>query len=65
MVKNLSLTFDETSALLEMSVCSGARTDESASASVLTKLAYLYREFAAEQRPVSRKPVVGGLRKAA
>lgn len=54
-MKNLSLTFDETSALLEMSVCSFAKPDEQAGASALTKLAYLYREFT-EERKADRRP---------
>ena len=50
MEKELSLTFGETSALLEMSVCSFAKSDEGSSASALTKLAYLYRDFVEDQR---------------
>ena len=57
MEKKLSLSFDETSALLEMSICSGAKSDEGASASALTKLAYLYREFVHEEQML-RKPLV-------
>lgn len=53
MVKNLSLTFDETSALLEMSISSMSRADGNASASALTKLAYLYREFAKDSKTLS------------
>ena len=54
MEKNLSLTSDETSALLEMSVCSYADADTAASTSAILKLRDLFMEFAEEERRMSR-----------
>ena len=65
MVKKLSLTFDETAALLEMSISSMSRVDQNASASALTKLAYLYREFAKESKTLSDMKLIEILPRAA
>jgi hypothetical protein len=54
--KNLSLDFDETSALLEMSVCSYGKPEERASTSAITKLARLYHDFQDDNKS-SRKSV--------
>ncbi|MBN1593438.1 MAG: hypothetical protein JW941_09380 [Candidatus Coatesbacteria bacterium] len=48
MEKNVSLTYDEAAALLEMSMLTYANTDENAASSALIKLGALCREFAEE-----------------
>jgi hypothetical protein len=63
--KNLSLTSDEASALLEMAVCSYADTDSSASTSAILKLRELFGEFAEEERRVPRTLDHSKLRRAA
>lgn len=65
MEKNLSLTFDETSALLEMSVCSYADADDEVATAAILKLRELFREFAAEDRRTLKHIHTPKLRRAA
>lgn len=65
MEKNLSLNYDETTALLDMSVCSYADTDEEASTSALVKLGDLCREFAQDEKTHRDLPAVIDLPRAA
>jgi len=63
--KRLSLTFEETAALLEMSVCSYADTDDTVSTRALLKLRDLCREFGVDEKNASRTPATHRLRRAA
>ena len=65
MEKNLLLTYEETTALLEMSVCSYADTDDEVSTRALLKLRDLCREFADEEAKTPHTPVAQRLRRAA
>lgn len=57
MEKNLSLNYDEASALLEMSLFTYLEADGDAAESALGKLSDLCREFSEDKDHIERLPV--------
>ena len=57
MERSLSLTYEETAALLDMSLASSVDSGSEASDSVLGKLGDLYREFVSSDRDLYLMPV--------